>query len=61
MKWKINNTGKRIRTFFAFFPVCIGDECRWLEKVTVEQRYIESYVSPDALFFSAYWENVKFL
>lgn len=27
---------KRVKTWFALWPVKIGNDCRWLERVTVE-------------------------
>lgn len=30
---------KRIRSWFALFPVTIGNETRWLENVSVEYEY----------------------
>jgi hypothetical protein len=40
----------RRRRFFAFLPVRIHNEIRWLEMVTVEQMYWECE-----------WENCKFI
>lgn len=34
----INGSRRKI-TFFAIFPVKIGREIRWLEVVTIEQRF----------------------
>lgn len=40
MKWKGPNNGEtRIIKKFAFFPMWIGNECRWLETVYLEQAY----------------------
>ena len=40
MRWTRPETGeKRQRTFWALFPVRIGLETRWLERVTVEYLY----------------------
>lgn len=45
MKWHyeekkiVEVNDKRIRTFFALFPVFINGDARWLEKVTVEEQY----------------------
>lgn len=47
----------RIKTFFAIFPITIGTETRWLEKVTVEQEYsrIDFDQAPDM------WLSIKFI
>lgn len=40
MKWIHPKHGDRkIKTFFALFPIMINYETRWLEKVTVQYRY----------------------
>lgn len=40
MKFKIPQHGdERTRTFFAWLPVRDDYEVRWLEKVTVRERY----------------------
>lgn len=45
MRWKQHQkpTPKpgdtRFVTKFLLLPVCICGECRWLEKVTIQQRY----------------------
>ena len=51
-----NATGERVRTFFAWWPVSVGSdgtgyEWRWLERVTIEERYV-SMIG---------WEVVRFL
>jgi len=44
----------RVKQFFAFFPVTIKKETRWLEKVIIEQKY--------SLYWDgAGWYNEKFL
>ena len=44
MRWKYIDPPplphSRILSWFAFWPVVIGDECRWLERVTVEQGLV---------------------
>ena len=53
---------KRIETWFALFPVTIGRETRWLEKVTVEQEYKEmANFCADVIVPSNEWLNVKFI
>lgn len=40
MKWKEPREGEtRVVTYFAFFPVTINHETRWLETVTVKEQY----------------------
>jgi hypothetical protein len=48
------NGEKRIRTFFAFFPVSCGEETRWLEHVCIEQSYWSGWGD-------AGWSNVRFI
>lgn len=49
---------KRVKTRFAFLPIRIDNETRWMEKCKIEQIYI-SVKSPRAYF--SYWHNLKFL
>jgi len=35
---------KRVRKYFAFWPVRINREIRWLEKVEIRQEYTEEPV-----------------
>ena len=40
MRWRTPKMGdKKIVTKFAFFPIRIDDEVRWLEKVAIEMEY----------------------
>lgn len=50
------NCDERTRSWFAWLPVTIGNERRWLERVTVRQRcrYFTNY-------FSGAWENIAFV
>jgi len=42
MRWfKLRHGDRKIKTWFAFLPVTIGGETRWLEKVTVLYLYDE--------------------
>lgn len=45
----------RYRTFFAFLPVRIGKETRWLEKVKVREVYSYDYYNK---FY--YWDRTRF-
>lgn len=55
MRFKAKKEGtERIRTFFALFPVQVGDDTRWLEKVTVRERF---YCDED----SACWYAEEFM
>ena len=50
----------KIQSWFAFWPVTIGLECRWLEMVTVERERWE-WIS-DGTDTTYYWyRNVRFL
>lgn len=52
MRWKWKNPedwDTRIKTWFALWPVIIENECRWLETVTIKQRYLVG------------WYNVEFV
>lgn len=55
MRWKIKykpvSDERRIRTFFAFLPINIDYEIRWLEKVTIEQEYMSA----------KYWRHIRFI
>ena len=44
----------RIITKFLFLPVVIDNEVRWLEKVTIRQRYYEG-------FAYSWWENLAWI
>ena len=57
MKWVKPKTGDiRIRSFFAWLPVCASEtnEVRWLECVTVLFRY-------QPTMYGHYWSSVRFL
>ncbi len=55
MKFKSDEKNKpRERTWFSIIPVTIGNETRWLEKVTVKQ------VFKDYGWAGEEWENVSF-
>ena len=53
---------KRIIKRFAFFPIVILDEYRWLETVKIEQYYADSF---DTDFgdgnYSGHWYNLRFI
>lgn len=61
MRWTVDPQPKsgdeRTRTFFAFIPFSIGNEVRWLEKVTV----IEVYCPASDPYSLNYWRPKKFL
>lgn len=56
---KVKKVG-HIRTmeWFAFLPVTIGAETRWLETVTVLQTYIKESHGSDGNTFT--WHNTRF-
>lgn len=43
----------RYEVFFAWLPIRIGLETRWLERVSVKQIYNDNYYIPK-------WENISF-
>jgi len=49
---------KRTITKFAFLPIKIGNQTRWLQTVTLEQEYITGGAA-DIIY--AEWENRKFV
>ena len=50
---------KRIHQWFALFPVTIDNETRWLERVEVEQIYVDK-ISPSGEPEPG-WYNLKFI
>jgi len=62
MRWTVKvkeyPTSGQIRHLkkFLWFPLTIGDECRWLEVAVITQRFHESQMSAG----SYYWENIAF-
>lgn len=44
----------RVKHRFALFPIWIGREIRWLEWVTIRQRF-EEFEDGD------YWHNISFI
>ena len=64
MKWHyeekkiVEVNDKRIRTFFALFPVFINGDARWLEKVMVRQQY-NNY--RDGLEYFESWDDIEFV
>lgn len=57
--------GTRIRTFFAWFPITICKDgyetTRWLETVTVEERFFPLSVSPAGTTIGSSWRIIKFI
>lgn len=52
----------RIKSWFAVFPVTIGNETRWLERVTTKQEYKEmANLCGDVVVPENTWVNIKFL
>lgn len=56
MRWKKLQHGdtRKIKKF-ALFPITDGEEVRWLETVTVEQRCYD----PDYIIFP--WRTIRFI
>lgn len=48
----------KVVNYFAVFPVRIGNETRWFERVSIEQKYGNSV---DKIVTSYFWEDIKFL
>lgn len=46
----------RIRSFFAFLPISIGMEGRWLEKVTILERFQQTSTP-----YELEWTPVRFV
>lgn len=68
MKWKIPSQPRsydmRIISKFLIFPKILKDECRWLEKVKINQTYIQSikYSRHANRYYSVYeWVDVSFI
>lgn len=50
----------QIRKFFAWFPIRIQNETRWLEQVKIEQHYFDG--GPLGLIYGGnQWCNDKFI
>lgn len=59
MKWRkniIENGTRRVISFFAWFPIELKGEIRWLETVRVEQCYFSYAASP-----IPFWSNLWFV
>ena len=53
---------ERIISFFAFWPVGVWDEeARWLERVTIRQKYDLMDMNADAMSGRITWRNVQFV
>ena len=67
MKYKFkvltkNKTGDvRIINYFAIWPVCINDELRWLEYVTIEQVYQKGTTIGQDYSIPDNWLNIRFI
>jgi len=61
MRWtKIKAVdSERVKTWFALLPVTIGDETRWLERVSVKQRRGFVEIRPGVSRVS--WSSVEFV
>lgn len=49
---------RRIKKWFALLPVTIGNETRWMERVTISQEYM-ALMSPSGEPENG-WKNMKF-
>ena len=67
MKYKFkvltkNKTGDvRIINYFDILPVCINDELRWLEYVTIEQVYQKGTTIGQDYSIPDNWLNIRFI
>lgn len=77
MKWRkkqkkniIPNDGElRIISKFLYFPMCINDEYRWLERVKIEQEYMKCEIHKcrgafggDSFYTTGgYWVNLEYI
>jgi len=60
MKWNNPTSGSsRVVKKFAWWPIRIGKEARWLERVTIRQQYVFNGYSWDTPIYV--WFNVEFL
>jgi hypothetical protein len=52
---------KRVTTWFALWPVKLGNDFRWLERVTVEWEYVEEhhFFPPCAPYLK--WQPIRFV
>lgn len=53
----------RRKTFFAWLPVTISNETRWLEKVTIQQTAVRVVIHSDILddVTAVKWRNTSFI
>lgn len=56
LKSKYRPYEEHIITKFAWLPICIGRETRWLEKVRIKRYYWIGCISG-----RMHWENVEFV
>ena len=54
-----NDGDIRIINKFLFLPLCINSELRWLEYVSITQKFV-SYRSEFYPFVDSFWFNLKF-
>lgn len=60
--WSFAKEGEtRTQTWFAIWPVKIGNEIRWLERVTVEWKYIyvNAFLPPCMPYLK--WQKMRFI
>lgn len=53
----------RVVTRFLWFPLTIGRETRWLERVSIRQRYFDTTQGPYIPLTQPrqWWQNVEFV
>jgi hypothetical protein len=50
---------KRITSYFAFLPITVDNEIRWLENVTIEEEFTKDDELPHPMFHM--WEKIRFI
>ncbi len=66
MRWKLKITpskgSRKIARKFLWFPICLEDECRWLEYATLLYEYQEVLISYDMGGVTGLkWIPIKFI
>ncbi len=64
MRWTVKpipkDNEKRNIKRFLFLPVCLNNECRWLEMASIEQSwYQREAFAPRGIY--SHWSNIKWI
>ena len=61
MRWKIKQKpklgDKRIKKRFAWYPISVGKEIRWLEFVTIDYRYSSALSGVEGKWVATFFED----